>query len=53
MIDIDRERHAAQHLRVGDPALVGAIDGEQDALRHVIGPPPLELTERHEPVLAR
>ena len=53
MVDVDRERHAAEDLGIGDPALVCAVDGEQDPLRDVVGPAPLQVAELHERVLVR
>ena len=52
VVHVDRERHAAEDLGVGDPALVGTVHGEQHAFRDIIRPAPLQLGQRHEPVLA-
>ena len=53
VVDVDRKWNAPEHLRVGDPALVRAVHGEQDPLGHVVRPAALQARHRHEPILRR
>ncbi len=54
MVDIDDERGIAEHGRLGrDPALVGAVEREQDAIADIRRGLAQHLTERHEAVLGR
>ncbi len=54
VVDVDDERRAVQHLGIGpEPALVRAVEREQDARRRIVGQRPAQVVERHPRVLAR
>ena len=39
VVDVECQRHAPEDVRVGDPALVRAVECDKHTLRHVVGPP--------------
>jgi hypothetical protein len=52
VVDVDRERRLSEDLRVrAEPALVRAVDGEEDALGRSGRELALQLVERHKRVL--
>ena len=54
VVDVDDERRLLEQRRVGpEPALVRAVEREDDPLGRVVGQGPCEAFERHEAVLVR
>ena len=54
VVDVDDERRAVEHLRIRpEPALVGAVEREQDPVGRVLGDRAPQVSEGHPRVFAR
>ena len=54
VVDVDDERGGVEHLGVGaEPALVRAVERQQDTRRGIVGHGAPKIVERHPRVLAR